>query len=76
MSDSSQRGRPVNPLVAQREQMVYAALENPCTSKDVSTALDLSVPAVRLSLKRLREKGSVDLKKVDGVFLWSQRTVE
>ncbi len=72
MSDPPRRGRPANPLVAQREKLIYDALENPCTSRRVSELLDVSIPAVRISLKRLREKGTVDLKKLDGEFLWSQ----
>lgn len=72
MSDPPRRGRPINPVVAQREKLIYDALEQSRTSRGVSEALDLSVPAVRISLKRLREKGCVDLHKVDGEFLWSQ----
>lgn len=72
MSDPPRRGRPVNPLVAQREKLIYGVLERPQTSRRVSELLSLSIPAVRISLKRLREKGTIDLKKVDGEFLWSQ----
>lgn len=66
------RGRPINPLVQAREEAVYAALEIPSTSRSISDVLGISVPAVRLSLKRLRAKGAVRLHKVDGAFLWSR----
>jgi Mn-dependent DtxR family transcriptional regulator len=72
MSEIKQRGRPLDPLVQAREQLIYSALEIPSTSKSISDSLGLSVPAVRLSLKRLRSKGTVSLHKVDGVFLWSR----
>lgn len=72
MRESTRRGRPINPQVKAREQEVYAALETPCTSRGVSEALNLEVPDVRSSLKRLREKGTVTLEKVNGAFLWSR----
>jgi len=72
MSERARRGRPLDPLVQEREQTVYAALETPSTCQAVSTAIGISVPAVRLSLKRLRTKGTVALHKVDGAFLWSR----
>lgn len=72
MSDMTRRGRPTDPLVKEREDKVFAALETPSTSRSISEALGISVPAVRLSLKRLRGKGTVRLHKVDGAFLWSR----
>lgn len=70
------RGRPVNPLVQEREQSIYGALETPATSRHISDVLGISVPAVRLSLKSLRQKGTVRLHKVDGAFVWSRAATD
>lgn len=72
MNDKPRRGPRIDPLVQAREEAVYGILENRATSKDIAAALGISVPAVRLSLKRLRSKGAVSLHKVDGIFLWSR----
>lgn len=72
MVRGARRGRPVDPLVKAREEKIFQALTTPTTSRGISDALEISVPAVRLSLKRLRAEGTVILNKVDGAFVWSR----
>lgn len=72
MGLSTRRGRPVDPLVKARDEKVLSALDTPSTSRDISDALGISAPAVRLSLKRLRAQGIVVLSKDDDVFIWSR----